>query len=500
MTKSNVNPALAFKNADHGKSSLTKLTVKDRLAYIQKLRLYILENREELITRIQNDTGKSRSDALMSEIFGILDHLAYLEKFAVKVLKDKSVHTPMALMGKKSKIYFEPLGTILIISPWNYPFYQAIVPITAAFVTGNTAIYKPSEHTPLEGLVEEVLSACGFDENWVQVVYGNGKTGSELIAQKPDKIFFTGSEKTGKLIMRQAADLLIPVELELGGKDPMIVFEDANVKRAAAGALWGGLTNLGQSCTSVERIYVQKSIYEDFRSELVRLASQIKQETDEDGDADVGSMTTDFQLDIIRKQLEDAEQNGAKLHLENKWDGKSKMIPPQVIDGISHERLVLNEETFGPLLPVIPFETEEEAVRLANDSEYGLSASVWSKDMKRADRVARQIKTGNVSINNVMLTEGNAALPFGGVKNSGFGRYKGEAGLHSFSNLKSILLDKDSSKYEANWFPYTKEKYKLFTDMTLKLFGKGPFSTLKFILPGLKLEAYSNKVGKAGRK
>lgn len=500
MTKSNVNPVQAFKNAHQGKSSLTKLTVKERIAYIQKLRLYILENREELISRIQADTGKSRSDALMSEIFGILDHLAYLEKFAVKVLKDQSVHTPMALMGKKSKIYFEPLGTILIISPWNYPFYQAIVPITAAFVTGNTAVYKPSEFTPLEGLVEEVLSACGFEKNWVQVVYGDGKTGSELIAQKPDKIFFTGSEKTGKLIMSQAAGLLIPVELELGGKDPMIVFEDANVKRAAAGALWGGLTNLGQSCTSVERIYVQKAIYEDFLSELVRLATQIKQETDEDGDADVGGMTTDFQLKIIAKQLEDAEQQGAKFHLEKKWDGKSRLIPPQVIDGVSHDSLLLNEETFGPLLPLIPFETEEEAVRLANDSEYGLSASVWSKDNKRADRVARQIKTGNVSINNVMLTEGNAALPFGGVKNSGFGRYKGEAGLHSFSNLKSILIDKDSSKFEANWFPYTKEKYKLFTNMTLKLFGKGPFSTLKFILPGLKLEAYSNKVGKSGRK
>jgi len=499
MDKVKMTTDQAFENAEKGKSDLRKISVKERVALLGKLKYYVLQNREMLIDRIQAETKKSRSDALMSEIFGILDHLAYLEKHAVKILADRKVPTPLALMGKKSKIYFEPMGTILIISPWNYPLYQAIVPITAAFVTGNAVVYKPSEHTPLEGLVEEAFSQSGFEEDWVQVVYGDGKTGAELIEQRPDKIFFTGSERTGKKIMKQASDLLIPVELELGGKDPMIVFEDVNIRRAAAGALWGGLTNLGQSCTSVERIYIQRTIYDEFRDELVGLAAQIKQETDLDGDADVGCMTTDFQVETVKKQLEDAKDKKANIHLENQWDGKSKAIPPQVLDNVALDSTLMKEETFGPLLPLFPFDTEEEAIRMANDSEYGLSASVWSKDLKRAERVARSIKTGNVSINNVMLTEGNSALPFGGVKNSGFGRYKGEAGLHAFCNLKSVLIDKDSAKIEANWFPYTKEKYRLFTSMTLNLFRGGLMAMIRFAAAGMKLESYSTKVGKKGR-
>ena len=478
---------------------LRQTDIKDRIHNISLLKKVILNKREGIIDRIQKETGKSRSDALISEIFGILDHLTFLEKNGRRILQDKKVSTPIALMGKKSRIYFEPMGVILIISPWNYPFYQAIVPITAAFLAGNAVIYKPSEHTPLEGLVEEVLAEASFQTDWVQVIYGDGSIGANLIDQHPDKIFFTGSERTGKLIMNQASESLIPVELELGGKDPMIVFEDANIKRAVAGAVWGGLTNLGQSCTSVERIYVQKSIYEAFKKELIDQISRIKQETDADGDADVGSMTTDFQVDIIRDQVEDAKNKKAEISGQE-WAVDSKFIPPMVIDNISDSMILMNDEIFGPLLPIAPFSTEEEAILLANNSPYGLSTSIWSKDLKRADRVAREIKTGNVSINNVMLTEGNPALPFGGIKNSGFGRYKGEIGLHSFCNIKSVLIDKDSSKIESNWFPYTKKKYELFSNLTVNLFTSGLGSFIKFLISGLKLESYSGKAGKEGRE
>jgi len=208
---------------------LRQTSVRDRILKIKFLKKVILNRRESIIDRIQQDTGKSRSDALISEIFGVLDHLTYLEKSGEKILKDKKVSTPIALMGKKSRIFFEPMGVILIISPWNYPFYQAIVPITAALLAGNSIIYKPSEHTPLEGLLEELLLEATFQSDWVQVIYGDGTIGSSLIDQRPDKIFFTGSERTGIKIMEQASKNLIPVELELGGKDPMIVFEDANV-------------------------------------------------------------------------------------------------------------------------------------------------------------------------------------------------------------------------------------------------------------------------------
>jgi aldehyde dehydrogenase (NAD+) len=484
--------------AKQAAEQLRQTTIKDRIEKISLLKRVILNKREGIIDRIQKDTGKSRSDALISEIFGILDHLTFLEKNGTKILKDKKVSTPIALMGKKSRIYFEPMGVILIISPWNYPFYQAIVPITAAFLAGNAVIYKPSEHTPLEGLVEEVLANANFKTEWVQVVYGDGKVGADLIEQHPDKIFFTGSERTGKLIMEQASKSLIPLELELGGKDPMIVFEDVDIKRTAAGAVWGGLTNLGQSCTSVERIYVQKSIYDAFREEIIDQVSKIKQETDTDGDADVGGMTTNFQVNIIQEQVEDARNKKARI-TGMKWESGSKLIPPMVVENISDDMKLMEQEIFGPLLPIAPFSTEEEAIHLANNSPYGLSASVWSKDLKRAERVARAIKTGNVSINNVMLTEGNPALPFGGIKNSGFGRYKGEIGLHSFCNVKSVLIDKDSSKIESNWYPYTTKKYELFSDLTLNLFSTGLGSFIKFLVSGLKLESYSNKAGKKGR-
>jgi len=477
-----------------GWESLRRLSVAERLAHLAALRAVILRRREEIVDRIQRDTGKSRSDALISEIFGVLDNLAWLETHAPKALADRKQHTPMALLGKTSFTWYEPLGPILIISPWNYPFYQAIVPIACAVAAGNTVVYKPSEWTPLEGLLEDLFAEAQFAPNWVRVVYGDGAVGAALVEQRPAKIFFTGSTRTGRAILAQAAAQLIPVELELGGKDAMIVFADVHLARAAAGAAWGALTTTGQSCTSVERCYVERSIYEPFKHELVRQVEQIVQRVDTDGDADLGAMTTDFQVQIVARQVADAKAQGAEFLTGGEWDGVSRFIPPMVIDRVGDTMLLMREETFGPLIPLIPFDSEAEVIRAANDSPYGLTASVWSKDLERARRVGRALGVGGVSINNVMATEANPALPFGGVKHSGFGRYKGEHGLHAFCNVKSVLIDKDSAKIEANWYPYTAQKYRLFTDLTVNLFGRHGLSRLlRFALSGLKLERYSNR-------
>jgi acyl-CoA reductase-like NAD-dependent aldehyde dehydrogenase len=483
--------------ARQGSQSLRRLSLPERLHHIALLREVILRRREEIIERIQRDTGKSRSDALISEIFGVLDNLAWLEAHAPKALADRKQPTPLALMGKTSWTWYEPLGTILIISPWNYPFYQAIVPITCAVAAGNTVLYKPSEWTPLEGLVEDVVAEAQFAPNWVQVVYGDGAAGAALVEQRPDKIFFTGSTRTGRRILAQAAPHLIPVELELGGKDAMIVFDDVTIARAAAGAAWGALTTTGQSCTSVERLYVQRSIYGPFRDELVRQVRQLSQATDRHGDADLGAMTTDFQVKIVAEQVADAKAKGAALLTGADWDGVSRMIPPMVVDKVTDDMALASQETFGPIIPLMPFDSEDEVIRRANDSEYGLTASVWTKDLTRAARVSRALTVGGVSVNNVMATEANPALPFGGVKNSGFGRYKGEHGLHAFCNVKSVLIDKDSAKIEANWYPYTTEKYRRFTALTVNLFGeRGVKRLIKFALAGLKLERYSNQAAK----
>jgi acyl-CoA reductase-like NAD-dependent aldehyde dehydrogenase len=476
--------------------------VKKRLGFITNLKAVILENQERILDRVQQDTGKSRFDAITAEIFGVLDFLDYLEKNAVKILSDRKVSTPFALMGKKSKVYFEPLGTALLISPWNYPFYQAIVPICQAFIVGNAVVFKPSKETPLKGLVEDLLEKAGFLPGWVQIVYGEGSViGDALVDGKPDKIFMIGSGRIGKRIMSRAAKNLIPVELELGGKDPMVVFEDVNIDRAVAGAIWGPFTTTGQSCTSVERLFVHEAIYDEFKAVLVRETSKLTLGTDKDGSADIGSITTESQVKEIAKQVADAKKKKAVFLTGDEWDGETAFVPPMVIEGVTKKMLIDKEENFGPLLPIYSFSCEQEAIELANDPEYGLSASVWANDLKKADRVARQIYTGNVSINNVMLTEGNHALPFGGVQKSGFGRYKGEFGFYAFANIKSILIDKNSKKMEANWFPYTVTKYQLFSNLTKALYSPGIISTyVKGAFHGLRLEGYVGRLAKRRRK
>lgn len=488
-----LSPDEAFQKARKSESTIAALPLSRRLELVENIRQVVLKRQEEIISIIQKETFKARTDIVTSEIFPLFEHLDFIKREAKRALQDEKVPTPIAMMGKSSKIWFEPLGTVLIISPWNYPFYQAIVPITCSFVTGNATVYKPSELTPLKGLVESVLKEAGFDLDWAPVVYGDGKVGSDLINQRPQKIFFTGSVATGKKIMAQAAQYLIPVELELGGKDPMIVFEDVNLERAVKGAAWGAFTNSGQSCTSVERLYVQTSIYEKFKNKLVEETKKMKLGVDTDGDADMGAMISDKQVTIIADLVKDAINNGAKMLTGSEWDFKNKMIPPIILEGTTHTMRINQEEIFGPVLPLMKFSDEAEAVRLANDSNFGLSASVWSKDKERALRVSRKLTTGNISINNVMVSEGNHDLPFGGVKESGIGRYKGVHGLRSFCNMKSVLVDADSSKIEANWYPYTKKKYSLFNGLIQSLFSGGMKKWTGLVLYGLPLEGEAKK-------
>lgn len=484
----------AFVQARRGAAVLRKLPLSERLACLSELAAVILRRQEWIVDQVQAATGKSRTDALVSEVLAVLDHLAYLERFAPRVLADRKAHTPLMLMGKRSRVWFEPLGVVLVISPWNYPFYQAIVPITSALACGNAVVYKPSEHTPLTGVVEELMAGAGIPGNWVQVVNGAGAIGEELIAERPDKVFFTGSTRTGRRIMELAARHPIPVELELGGKDAMIVFEDADLARAAAGAAWGAFTNSGQSCTSVERCLVHESVLGRFESELLAQVGRLRVGVDRDGSSDLGAMTTDMQVRVVADHLDQALGAGATALTGADWDRTSRLIPPIVLRGVTAAMKVWREETFGPVLPLVPFRDEDDAVALANDGDYGLSASVWSADLGRAERVARRLVVGNVSINNVMVSEGNHALPFGGAKQSGFGRYKGEFGLYSFSNVKAVMAEGMSGKIEANWYPYTPEKYGLFQRVIAGAFGRGPGALLRFVLAGLKLESLARRL------
>ncbi len=489
MPASLLGPTLIMEKARIAHESIRTLSVSDRLKTIKRLRFVVLKRQEEIIDAIQVETHKARTDVLTSEIFPLLEHLAFLEAATEDALKDETVPTPAAMMGKKSQVWYESMGVVLVISPWNYPFYQAITPITCAFVTGNACVYKPSELTPLQGLVESVLTEAGFAPDWAQIVYGDGRVAQELIDLRPNKIFFTGSVATGKKIMAQASQYLIPVELELGGKDPMLVFASANIQRSVKGAVWGAFTNSGQSCTSVERLYVQDSIYPEFKTLLLSEVKAMTLGVDSDGNKDMGAMISEKQVKIVADLVKDALAQGAVMLTGQEWDFHNKMIPPIVLEGTTHAMRINQEEIFGPVLPLMRFSDEAEAIRLANDSTFGLSASVWG-EKAQVLRVSRQLVTGNISVNNVMVSEGNHALPFGGVKDSGIGRYKGVMGLRSFCTVKSVLVDGNSKKIEANWYPYTTKKYRLLSRLVQSLFLK---KWIGFAVNGLKLETYSQK-------
>ena len=478
--------------------SIQAMSVTQRVDEVLKIKDYIIANREDILTRIMRETGKSRVDGMTSEIFEIIDVIDVFAKLAPKVLVERvKVPIPLVLLGKKSELWYEPLGVILVIPPWNYPLYQTLVPGVMAFLSGNAVVAKPSEVTPLQGMIEEILTKSGFMKDAIQIVHGSGITGQRCIDARPDKVHFTGSCRTGRKIMAQCAQYLIPVDLELGGKDATIVFDDVNLERAVNGIMWGGYTTAGQSCTSVERAYVHENVYDKFvemivdRSKKLRPSYATRNLSDPE-DCDVGCVTTEFQVRIIEDHIEDAVAKGARVLCGGKREGNTRHFPPTVLVDVNHTMKVMMDETFGPVIPIMKFKTEEEAIKLANDSEYGLGGSVWSKDLKRGERVARAIKTGNLCINNHMLNEGNPYLPFGGVKNSGFGRYKGEAGLLTFCYSKSVLIDKDSDIIEPNWYPFTKNKYKLLSDVIDGLFARQK-NWVKVGLAALQLDSIGKK-------
>lgn len=478
--------------------ALRRMPVRERLRELDKLKRYLLEHRDQIADRIVKETGKCRTDAMIMEIFPALDIIDFYQKHAVKMLADQRVKTPIMLMGKKSRVYYEPMGIVLIISPWNYPFHLSFVPAICALAAGNAVILKPSKYTPLKGVIEEMVEQSGFLDGAFQVVYASRRTASYLIDKHPAKIHFTGSVEVGRKIMELAAQLLIPVELELGGKDPCIVFEDVNLERTVTGVLWGAMANCGQTCTSVERVYVHERVYEQFVRMLKEKAERLRMLETTEGQVDelelgVGCMTTEFQIEEIEAQLEEAKKRGATILTGGARKKPSHVFPPTIVTNVNNSMRVQYHESFGPVVTVTKFATEAEAIALANDSPYGLSASVWSADLIRADRVARQLVTGNVSINNVCATQANSGLPFGGIRDSGFGRYRGEWGLHAFSNIKSVLIDRQSSRLESYWYPYSREKYALFKRIIDAVFRGGPLGLLKTAWLGLRLELFTRK-------
>ena len=447
---------------------------QDRIEYMRKMRSLIVTHLDELIDIICADTGKVPVEAVTADLLTVVDYLKHVEKHGVKALRPQKVPTPLTLFGRRSCIEYQPRGVVLVISPWNYPFQLSLVPVIAAVFAGNSVILKPSEVTPKVGAaIKRLIELCEFPPGVVQVALGGKDLGAELVKGGPDYIFFTGSVRTGKTIQQEAAKRLIPTTLELGGKDPMIVCADANLKRAAKGAVWGAFTNMGQVCMSVERLYVERSVHDQFVTLLVAEVEKLTQGSG--SDHDLGAMTWPGQVEIVKEHVNDALTRGAKLLTglpPDKWDlSKGLFIPLMVLVDVTPEMKIMQEETFGPVLPVMPFEDIDEAVRLANDTSFGLNASVWSSDLKKARRIARELVSGNVVINDVIISVANPHLPFGGVKESGIGRYHGEVGLQTFCHQRAVVVSRGRRKSELNWYPY-RGKLALFKKMVKLLYGR----------------------------
>jgi succinate-semialdehyde dehydrogenase/glutarate-semialdehyde dehydrogenase len=364
------------------------------------------------------------------------------------------------MKAKSGRLLRSPWGVVGIISPWNYPFSVPAGESLAALATGNAVVLKPSEFTPLCALeLERLLREAGLPEAVFQVVVGDGSTGAALTESPVDKLIFTGSVATGKRVAQAAAARLIPAVLELGGKDPMVVLDDADLEVVSSAAVWGAFVNAGQTCLSVERCYVHRSLYEKFLEACLDKTERLRTGNGMDPATDVGPLIHERQLRIVEGHVEEARIRGARLltggtRLPEKG---ANFYAPTVLADVTHTMRIMREETFGPVLPVMPFDDDEEAVRLANDSEFGLAASVWTRDRAHGEALARRIHAGTVMVNDVVSCFGISEAPHGGFKSSGLGRTHGRLGLDEMVHLQYLDSDLLPGMRKVWWYGYGPE-------------------------------------------
>lgn len=415
------------------------LTLRQRAQHLRAIRQSIVDRREDLASTIAAETGKPITDAWL-EVFIACAFLSYVARAAPRVLCARSAST-WPVVTKRAEIHYAPYGVIGVISPFNYPLALSMQAIASALGAGNAVVLKPSELTPLTGiLLGEAVAAAGRD--LVRVVTGDGRVGEAVVRSGVDKLSFTGSPLTGQRIMAAAADTLTPVVMELGGKDPMIVCDDADIPRAARAAVSGAFSNAGQTCIAVERALVAAPVYKQFLDEVVGATNALRQGPGPN--AHVGAITRPSQIEVIEARIADAVARGARILVGGvrRNDLGGSFFAPTVVADVTSQMELVREETFGPVLPIMRVDDPEVALAIANDCAYGLNASVFSRDRRLAKNLASRLVAGGVNINDALLGAAIPSVPFGGEKSSGFGRVHGPEGLVEFSRVKSIVSDR----------------------------------------------------------
>ncbi len=472
--------------------------VAERVRILRLLQEVIIDSVDEITAVINQDTGKSRQDALI-EVMMVVDRMQSYYRHAEKWLRRRRV-PPGLYIFRKYYTEPHPFGVVAVLGPWNYPFDLSMSPVLSALLAGNTVVLKPSEVTAATGaLIQKLFRRVPELSPYVRVFHGDGAVGAAIVNRSPDMVFLTGSTATGKKIAAATAQTLTPFLYELGGKDPMLVLERADVKAAAKWGVWGAFYNTGQTCMGVERVYAVEAVYDEFLTAVLEETAKLKMgyTADLDNPNHVGPLTFDRQVNIIRDHLGDAIAKGANVLTGGKFDGM--FMEPTVVVDVDHSMKLMREETFGPIMPIMKVKDETEAIWLANDNPYGLSACVWSADMRQAKRAAHRLQVGSVNINDAISHYPVSELPFGGVKQSGNARTHGKDEVLQFTQLRSYAVGRPPLPFDLATQMRYPGHYKLGTTIMRFAFGVTPRQRVQPIVEAVESLGAADVKPKMGR-
>jgi len=453
-----------------------QLTLAARGRYLERTAQVLIDESDAIRDLISREQGKPRNEAFAMEILPTIDALTWIARAGRDILADEKIPMSQLFLKTKSSAFtYEPLGVIGIISPWNFPWSIPIGEVAMALMAGNGVVLKPASLTPLIGdRIVRAFERAGVPEGLVRAIHGPG-TGPALVESSVSKVFFTGSVEVGRGVGEACARQMKGSVLELGGKDAMIVLPDANIDHAIAGALWAGFANAGQSCSGIERVYVLREVSERFIAGLVAGARGLRVGDPMRWDTEIGPMISHEQFELVSELVDDAVVSGAAVRCGGPAEvpelEHGAFYAPTVLTGVTHEMRIMREEIFGPVLPVMVVDSEDEAVALANDSRFGLGASVWTADRPKAERIARELETGMVWINDHMFSHGACQCSWGGVKDSGLGRTHSKFGLYECVNVK-LRVWEPSKIRDPWWHPYDETLGKALRQTASVLYGR----------------------------
>ncbi len=471
-----------IKKARTGQQGWGRLPFSQRAKIVGGFGRLLYDKRSEVVELISRENGKPKVEAYTSEIIPTLDIIKYAIKNCEHVLKPRRVRIGIPLLKtKKAYVANEPYGVVGIISPWNYPLLLPLGQIVPALLLGNAVIFKPSEHTPILGdLISRLLLEAGIPADVFNIVQGDGKVGAAIISSGVNKVFFTGSTANGRRVSEIAAKHLIPVSLELGSKDAMVALEDAYVDSATSAAMWGAFMNAGQTCVSIERCFVHEKIYDRFVAVLSEKAERLSVGPGSLVGTDIGSMIHQQQFDTVKRHIDEAVAKGARIAFQGKVPtGHGHFISPTLLTDVPMESSIMTEETFGPVLPIVKFRSDEEGVALANSSRFGLGASVWTADRRRGLEIAKRLEAGAVVVNDVISYYGIGDGVVGGVKDSGYGRVHGDEGFLELVYAKYYEVERMPRMKKLWWYKYDRDTLSFFEAATEFLYAKGISKRLK---------------------